>query len=72
MPGRAYDALLRETGPYNAYLEVSRAQGRPAQLAQLHRVCEHHGISLEHANRGLLRMLGTSGLGRRPAATMAA
>ena len=30
LPGRAYDALLRETGPYNAYLEVSRAQGRPA------------------------------------------
>ena len=32
LPGRAYDALLRETGPYNAYLEVSRAQGYPAQL----------------------------------------
>ena len=29
-----------------------------AQLAQLPQVCEHHGISLEHANRGLLRMLG--------------
>ena len=29
---------------------------RPAQLAQLPQVCEHHGISLEHANRGLLRM----------------
>lgn len=60
LPGRAYDALLRETGPYNAYLEVSRAQGRPAQLAQLPAICEHHGISLEHANRSLLRMLGTS------------
>jgi EAL and modified HD-GYP domain-containing signal transduction protein len=72
LPGRAYDALLRETGPYNAYLEVSRAQGRPAQLAQLPQVCEHHGISLEHANRGLLRMLGTSRDMRRPAATMAA
>lgn len=60
LPARAYDALLRETGPYNAYLEVSRAQGQPAQLARLPQVCEHHGISLEHANRGLLRMLATS------------
>ncbi len=60
LPGRAYDALLRETGPYNAYLEVSRAQGQVAQIAQLPAICEHHGISLEHANRSLLRMLGSS------------
>lgn len=60
LPGRTYDALLRETGPYNAYVEVSRAQGRTARLAQLPEVCEHHGISLEHANRSLLRMLATS------------
>jgi c-di-GMP phosphodiesterase len=72
LPQRAYDALLRETGPYNAYIEVSRAQGRVAQLAQLPDVCEHHGISLEHANRSLLRMLATSRDHQRPAATMAA
>lgn len=60
LPGRAYDALLRETGPYNAYLAVSSAQGQPGQLPQLAGICEHHGISLEQANRGLLRMLGTS------------
>jgi hypothetical protein len=60
LPGRAYDALLRETGPYNAYVQVSRAQSQPAQLAQLPTVCEHHGISLEQANRALLRMLATS------------
>jgi c-di-GMP-related signal transduction protein len=60
LPERAYDALLRETGPYNAYLEVSRAQGEVGQIAQLPGICEHHGISLEHANRSLLRMLSTS------------
>ena len=72
LPERAYDALLRETGPYNAYLEVSRAQGQVGQIAQLPTICEHHGISLEHANRSLLRMLSTSRDQRRPAATMAA
>lgn len=60
LPGRVYDALLRETGPYNAYLDVSRAQGDPAQLHQLAAICEHHDVSLEHANRGLIRMLATS------------
>lgn len=60
LPERAYDALLRETGPYNAYLEVARAQGQVGQIAQLPAICEHHGISLEHANRSLLRMLSTS------------
>jgi hypothetical protein len=60
LPGRVYDALLRETGPYNAYLAVSEAQSQPAQLHQLAGICEHHGISLEQANRGLLRMLATS------------
>ena len=60
LPGRVYDALLRETGPYNAYLDVSRAQGHTGQLHRLPEACEQHGISLEHANRGLLRMLSTS------------
>lgn len=60
LPARAYDALLRETGPYNAYLEVSRAQGLVGQIDQLPGICEHHGISLEHANRSLLRMLASS------------
>lgn len=60
LPERAYDALLRETGPYNAYVQVSRAQSQPARLAQLPGICEHHDISLEQANRGLLRMLATS------------
>ena len=60
LPGRVYDALLRETGAYNAYLAVSEAQSHPTQLHQLADICEHHGISLEQANRGLLRMLATS------------
>jgi EAL and modified HD-GYP domain-containing signal transduction protein len=71
LPRRAYDALLRETGPYNAYLEVSRTQGQPARLAQLPQVCAHHDISLEQANRGLLRMLGTSRDQRHPPSTAA-
>lgn len=60
LPGRVYDALLRQTGPYNAYLAVSEAQSQPAQLHRLAETCEHHGISLEQANRGLLRMLASS------------
>jgi len=60
LAGRVYDALLRETGPYNAYLEVSQAQGDPTQLHQLAGICEHHGVSMETANRGLIRMLATS------------
>lgn len=60
LPGRVYDALLRETGPYNAYLDVSRAQGETGQLHQLPGICEHHGVSLEHANRALIHMLATS------------
>jgi hypothetical protein len=41
-------------------LDVARAQGNPSELSAVPAVCEHHEISLEHANRSLLRMLATS------------
>lgn len=60
LSGRIHDALLRQTGPYNAYLSVSDAQGRADQLHRLPLVCDQHDISLETANQAMLRMLATS------------
>lgn len=60
LPERVLDAVLHETGPYNAYVDVARAQGDPARLASLPKVCEQHDIDLEDANRALIRMLSSS------------
>lgn len=60
MSARVYDAVLRQDGPYYPLIDVARVQGDPAALDQLPAVCEAHGISLEHANRALIRMLATS------------
>jgi c-di-GMP phosphodiesterase len=60
LPSRTLDALLRQGGPYHAMLEISGVQSRLHQLAQLPALCEEHEISLEQANRALLRMLATS------------
>ena len=57
---RLFDAVLRGTGPYHALLDVARVQGDPDLLHQLPAVCERHEMSLEHANRSLLRMLASS------------
>lgn len=60
MSARVFDAVLRQDGPYYPLIDVARVQGDPAALDQLPAVCEAHGISLEHANRALIRMLATS------------
>lgn len=60
LPGRLFDAVLRQDGPYHALLDVAQAQGEPDLLHRLPAVCARHGMSLEHANRGLIRMLATS------------
>jgi len=57
---RLYDAVLRQDGPYHPLLDVARAQGEPGQLQRLSAVCDRNGLSLEHANRALIRMLATS------------
>ena len=57
---RVSDALLRHTGPYHPLLDIARAQGEADHIGQLPDICEQHEVSLEHANRGLLRMLATS------------
>jgi hypothetical protein len=41
-------------------------QGDPDILHQLPAVCERHEMSLEHANRSLLRMLASSRDHARP------
>ena len=60
MSGRVFDAVLRNDGPYHPLLDVARAMGDTGQLHRLPAVCQRHDISLEHANRALIRMLGTS------------
>ncbi|MGQ2922407.1 MAG: HDOD domain-containing protein [Hydrogenophaga sp.] len=60
LSGRVFDAVLRRDGPYHPLLDVARAQGEPGQLHRLPAVCQRHDVSLEHANRALIRMLATS------------
>ena len=60
LSARVFDAVLRDSGPYHPMLDIARAQGNPAELTALPALCEHHEISLEQANRSLLRMLATS------------
>jgi c-di-GMP-related signal transduction protein len=57
---RVADALLREQGPYFPLIDIARAQGDPERLERLPGICETHEMSLEQANRALLRMLATS------------
>jgi EAL and modified HD-GYP domain-containing signal transduction protein len=60
LSGRVFDAILRHEGPYHPLLDVARAQGEPGQLHRLPAVCQRHEVSLEHANRALIRMLASS------------
>jgi len=60
LSGRLYDAVLRHDGPYHPLLDVARAQGEPNQLHRLNAVCDRNDVSLEQANRALIRMLATS------------
>lgn len=60
LSARVFDAVLRDSGPYHPMLDIARAQGNPAELTAVPALCEHHEVSLEHANRSLLRMLATS------------
>ena len=57
---RVSDALIHHSGPYFPLLDIAHAQGDSEQLHLLPGICEQHEISLEHANRALLRMLSTS------------
>lgn len=60
LSGRVFDAVLRHDGPYHPLLDIARAQGEPGQLHRLPAVCQRHDVSLEHANRALIRMLASS------------
>lgn len=57
---RVQDALLHQSGPYTAFLDISLAQADAGHLDRLPGICHQHGMTLEQANRALLRMLGTS------------
>lgn len=57
---RVLDAVSRQEGAYFSLLQVAAAQGDIERLHLLPAVCHQHSISLEHANRSLLRMLATS------------
>ena len=57
---RVAEALLSHVGPYHPLIEIARAQGDADGVHRLVDICAQHEISLEHANRALLRMLATS------------
>jgi len=57
---RVADALVHHSGPYFPLLDIARAQGDVEHLHLLPGICEQHEMSLEQANRALLRMLSTS------------
>ena len=57
---RVAEALLNDDGPYFSLLDIASAQGDTERIGRLPVICARHGVSLEHANRGLLRMLSTS------------
>jgi hypothetical protein len=70
---RVADALLSHTGPYFPLLDIARAQGGAERIGLLPGICEQHEVTLEHANRALLRMLATSrdhGLAPAPTAPL--
>lgn len=60
MSGRVFDAVLRQEGPYHSLLDLADIQSDPTRLHELAARCEKHEISLEQANRSLIRMLLTS------------
>lgn len=60
LPSRMTDALLRHDGPYFSLLDVARHMADPDRLDRLETVCRRHEVTLEQANRALLRMLATS------------
>ncbi|MGM9426912.1 HDOD domain-containing protein [Hydrogenophaga sp. MI9] len=70
---RVAEALISHAGPYHPLLDIARAQGEADSIQALPGICEQHEVSLEHANRALLRMLATSrdhGLAPEPAAPL--
>ena len=60
LPQRTTDALLRHQGPYFPLIDLAAAMSDVEQLHRLPAACEAHDITLEHANRALLRMIATS------------
>ncbi|MGQ0710133.1 MAG: HDOD domain-containing protein [Rhodoferax sp.] len=59
LPGRMDSAILAQTGPYCAWLEVASAL-ESRNTAMIHGLCRAHGVAQEHANRALLRALQQS------------
>ena len=51
------DALLRQQGPYHAYLDIARRMEDWGRLPQLAGVCEACGFPLDRANLALVRIL---------------
>ena len=71
--GRVAEALLSHQGPYHPLLDIARAQGDTDSIHRLADICKQHEVTLEHANRALLRMLATSrdhGLAPEPEAPL--
>ncbi|MBL0917081.1 MAG: HDOD domain-containing protein [Hydrogenophaga sp.] len=60
LAARMTDALLRRSGPYFSLLDVAKAMGEPERIERMETLCRRHEITLDQANRALLRMVATS------------
>ena len=54
---RIADAAVHGAGPYAPSLQLALALEEENGATTVHAVCEEHGISLEHVNRSLLRLV---------------
>lgn len=61
---RVYSSLVRNDGPYVAYLDVARAMADPDHADQIAATCARSGFKLEDTNRALIELLATA---REPA-----
>lgn len=59
LSGRLESAILGQTGPYAAWLEVASSL-ESSHAGMVREVCRAHGIALESANRALLRALAST------------
>ncbi len=56
LPGRIASAVVGQTGPYAAWLEVATAL-ESSHTRMIHDVCQAHGMEAAEVNRALLRAL---------------
>jgi EAL and modified HD-GYP domain-containing signal transduction protein len=59
LPGRIASAIVGQTGPYAAWLDVATAL-ESSNTGMIHDVCTAHKMPADEVNRALLRTLATA------------